>query len=322
MKDVWGIREEFDARIQKVAAPDSFRRLFRKNGDYHSQSRASTDARDGESNHEDAVFTVSTTLTECSFSNGARCQDMNRATPRIALALAVAMLAIVTAGSGCSNVGAIRDQVQESREYAPEIPYPNDTPRELKKVSLPTYTIEPPDILLIDVVNPVPKFPYRIRELDQLRIEAAQVLPMKPIQGTFTVESGGMAYLGEPYGYVQVGKMTLSEASQAITEHLKQMAFRNPEVSVSLFQYAGRQQITGEHMVGPDGKVSLGIYGEVYVTGMTEDEAPGRSGALVAAPGIARGVGRHLLVQQQVLLAHRAGSRQRRRRDARAGHRE
>jgi polysaccharide biosynthesis/export protein len=36
---------------------------------------------------------------------------------------------------------------------------------------------------------------------------------------------------------------------------------------------AGQQQITGEHLVGPDGTIKLGTYGSVYVTGMTLDQA-------------------------------------------------
>jgi polysaccharide export outer membrane protein len=34
----------------------------------------------------------------------------------------------------------------------------------------------------------------------------------------------------------------------------------------------GKQQITGEHLVRPDGTVSLGVYGSVYVNGLTLDE--------------------------------------------------
>ena len=35
--------------------------------------------------------------------------------------------------------------------------------RELEKVSLPPYVIEPPDILTIEALRVVPKAPYRIR---------------------------------------------------------------------------------------------------------------------------------------------------------------
>ncbi|HEX4413309.1 MAG TPA: polysaccharide biosynthesis/export family protein, partial [Lacipirellulaceae bacterium] len=36
---------------------------------------------------------------------------------------------------------------------------------------------------------------------------------------------------------------------------------------------SGAQQISGEHLVGPDGRVNLSTYGQVYVAGMTLDEA-------------------------------------------------
>lgn len=188
-------------------------------------------------------------------------------------ALVAAMLAIIVVSGGCSSVGGVRNCVIDTRQYAPEIPYPNETPRELKKVSLPTYTIEPPDILLLEVVNAVPKAPYRLRPLDVVRIEASEVVPQRPLMGHFVIESGGMINLGEPYGYVQVAKMTIQEAQQAITDHLVKMGLPRAEASVTLAQFAAQQLITGEHMVGPDGNVTLGVYGDVYVVGMTRDEA-------------------------------------------------
>jgi hypothetical protein len=44
-------------------------------------------------------------------------------------------------------------------------------------------------------------------------------------------------------------------------------------VSVSLAFSAGAQQIVGEHLVGPDGRINLGTYGSVHVAGKTIDEA-------------------------------------------------
>ena len=48
---------------------------------------------------------------------------------------------------------------------------------------------------------------------------------------------------------------------------------KQPQVSLTLAQSAGQQQIAGEHLVGSDGRVNLGIYGSVYVAGMTVIEA-------------------------------------------------
>jgi polysaccharide export outer membrane protein len=44
-------------------------------------------------------------------------------------------------------------------------------------------------------------------------------------------------------------------------------------VSVSLQDTAARQQISGEHLVGPDGNVTMGCYGSVTVVGMTLAQA-------------------------------------------------
>ena len=66
--------------------------------------------------------------------------------------------------------------------------------------------------------------------------------------------------------------LSFEQSKKAIEQHLRQI-LREPEVSVSLAQSAGQQQIGGEHLVGPDGTVNLGTYGRVYVAGMTVAEA-------------------------------------------------
>ncbi len=71
---------------------------------------------------------------------------------------------------------------------------------------------------------------------------------------------------------MRVAKLTVDEAQAAIDKHLRRI-LRNPEVSVTLSQSSGQQEIAGEHLVGPDGSVNLGSYGSVYVSGMTLDEA-------------------------------------------------
>jgi protein involved in polysaccharide export with SLBB domain len=45
------------------------------------------------------------------------------------------------------------------------------------------------------------------------------------------------------------------------------------DVTVTLAESRAMQQIRGEHLVRPDGKVALGTYGSVYVTGMTLEQA-------------------------------------------------
>src|SRR5271165_1546407 len=71
-----------------------------------------------------------------------------------------------------------------------------DTPRELAKMSLPAYVIEPPDILLIDAVRVVPLPPYKVQPLDVLLIQATDTLPDQPISGLYGVEPEGTVNLG------------------------------------------------------------------------------------------------------------------------------
>ncbi len=144
--------------------------------------------------------------------------------------------------------------------------------RELDKVSLPTYRIEPPDVLTIEVQRLVPRTPYRLRPMDALQITVEGTLPDQPINGTFIVDPGGMIALGPGYGKAVIGNLPLEEASDAIESHLRRY-LREPQVSLTLAEAAGLQSVQGEHTVGPDGTISLGIYGRVQLTGLTLDEA-------------------------------------------------
>lgn len=148
---------------------------------------------------------------------------------------------------------------------------PNRPPAELAKVSLPDYVIEPPDILLIEGVKIVPKSPYEIQPQDILQIVVLGTQPDRPIAGQYLVESDGSVRLGPGYGTVRLAGLSTDEAEQAIRELLFR-ELQAPEVTVSMFQASGQQFITGEHLVGPDGTVNLGIYGRVYVAGMTLDD--------------------------------------------------
>ncbi len=178
-------------------------------------------------------------------------------TPRAALAF---VWVLCTLGSGCQVV-----------PLGPE-PINRDIPRELTKVSLPPYVIEPPDILSVDAVRTVPLPPHRLEPLDQIVIRASGVIPTEPIEGVFQVEPEGTVNLGLNYGTVPVAGLTVEEARAAIEKHLL-ATYVAPKVNVTLFQSRGLQQIRGEHLVRPDGTISLGTYGSVYVTGMTLPQA-------------------------------------------------
>jgi polysaccharide biosynthesis/export protein len=141
-------------------------------------------------------------------------------------------------------------------------------PSELRKTSLPTYIVEPPDILLIDAVKLVPKPPYRIQSLDILQIIVVGTLLGQDIAGQFVVDPSGNVDLGPAYGKVNIGKQSIDEATKAIDKHLRQV-LREPEVSVVLSQSSGMPQLAGEYLIAPDGTINLGTYGSVFVAGMT-----------------------------------------------------
>ncbi len=149
---------------------------------------------------------------------------------------------------------------------------PDVMPRELSKVAIPDYIIEPPDVLLIEAVKVVPLPPYRVNTLDVLALEVAGTLPDRPLIGKFEVEPGGTINLGPPYGSVKIVGMTMAEATKAIEEQLRRVV-QEPIVTLNIVETVGNQQVSGEHIVGPDGKVTLGIYGKVFVAGMTQEQA-------------------------------------------------
>ncbi len=149
----------------------------------------------------------------------------------------------------------------------------SDIPRELNKVSMPTYVIEPPDILQIEAVRTVPLPPYKIEPLDSLVIQVDGLPPDEPIEGVYPVEPEGTVNFGLTYGSVRLVGLTLEQAKEAIEKHLKNLKFKEPKAVVSVAQTRGLQQITGPHLVRPDGTVGLGSYGSAYVAGLTLQDA-------------------------------------------------
>ncbi len=186
-----------------------------------------------------------------------------------ALSGLLCLAALLTPSVGCHHlphVGGVG-----CAEVAPQ-PWAM-VPTELNRTVLPTYRIEPPDILRIEAIRLAPRAPYLLRAQDSLNIRALGVLEEAPIDGIYPVEPGGGIRLGFQYGVVPVAGLTLDQAQQAIDQHLLQQGLREPQVSVSLAQLAPLQPISGEHLVASDGTVNLGVYGSVQVVGMTLPEA-------------------------------------------------
>ena len=145
---------------------------------------------------------------------------------------------------------------------------PGPLPTELAPVAHPTYRVSPPDILFIDAQPFFPRPPYRLQLLDELIIQVAKPLPNQPIAGKYRVSPEGTINLGFSYGSVRVGGMTVDQAQKEIERHLSDI-LKSPQVAVALESFRAIPQVRGEHLVRPDGTISLGVYGCVFVNGLT-----------------------------------------------------
>jgi polysaccharide biosynthesis/export protein len=196
--------------------------------------------------------------------------------PHRARFLGITLLAALSATSiGCLNGGLMNDAAPAPETNVAGRPIYTGTPpaREMQFTALPPYTLEPPDILLINMLRVVPKPPYRIEPLDTVLIQVANALPNEPLSAQFNVDPDGTVNLGPSYGLVRVAGLTLADAQVRIQTDLVERVLIKPRVSVSLAMAHGMQQIQGEHLVRPDGTVGLGTYGSLFVTGMTLDQA-------------------------------------------------
>lgn len=176
------------------------------------------------------------------------------------------VLAAVIASSGCRMVypGKLPD--------GPKPCVPPDMPREHAKVTLPDYLIEPPDILRIEAISLVPKAPYALRPFDILSVATVGLPEEEVIDGQYAIQPDGTVQLGQSVGAIHAAGLTTDQIQEQILAKLKQV-YTQPGVWVTLVQMGAQQQIAGEHLVAPDGKVNLGVYGRVRVVGMTIEEA-------------------------------------------------
>jgi polysaccharide export outer membrane protein len=167
-----------------------------------------------------------------------------------------------------------------------------DVPRELQKASLPAYRVEPPDVLLIEVAHNVRSPNEPIKAGDDLVIRAdlpgesatqsAQntanlgiigLTDYHLINGYYRVQADGSIDLGPIYGSLKVAGMLPSGARQVLADYLRTTSgIADVKASISYSEVGGRQVVAGEHLVRPDGQISLGIYGNLRVAGMTLDQ--------------------------------------------------
>ena len=188
------------------------------------------------------------------------------------------LLLLVICSSGCHVVYPGRNA------NGPKPCVPLDVPKELHKTTLPDYIIEPPDVLSIDaVLRAAPD--YRLRPQDAVTVYmSGDILEQYNFSGQYVVQPNGTIQLmvpeqaslqGPDLSPVEAAGHTTAEIEESIRARL--VAFYKPDVkftlTVTIVQLAAPQQVTGEHLVAPDGTVNLGFYGRVRVAGLTVEEA-------------------------------------------------
>ena len=176
------------------------------------------------------------------------------------------LVAGLAGSSGCTLI------YPGQKPDGPRPQIPTQIPREMAKVAMPDYTIEPPDIVTIEVVSLIPKSPYRLRPLDAVAISSTGLPVEMALAGDYVLQPNGTIQLGHTFGPIPAVGQTVEELQTVILTKLKE-EFREPQVWITISQIGAQQQITGEHLVTPDGKVNLGTYGRVRIVGMTIDEA-------------------------------------------------
>lgn len=158
-----------------------------------------------------------------------------------------------------------------------------NVPRELQKVSLHEYRIEPPDVLLIEAANNLRPANDPIGAGEVLVIQSDLSFPVDEtdgavaqqfsmIDGPYVIGMDGYINLGPQYGKVLASGQPLAVIQDRVEKHLNRI-LENPKVLVTLPDPSAKQKVAGQHLVRPDGTVGLGIYGGVYVAGMTLAEA-------------------------------------------------
>ena len=156
--------------------------------------------------------------------------------------------------------------------------YPS-LPKEMAKTSpLVEYDIGISDVLIVEAVQMVPKSPYRLQPLDGVSIRGYGLEDMEyGVNMDSRIPPDGVIALPPPVGAIKVTGLTCEEVSEMILKKISENSgladTSSFGVSVSLLAVSGLQPIAGEHTVGADGRINLGIYGSVHVAGLTLAEA-------------------------------------------------
>ncbi|MDR3234465.1 MAG: polysaccharide biosynthesis/export family protein [Planctomycetaceae bacterium] len=191
--------------------------------------------------------------------------------------VSLAVLAVLAAG-----ILNVRLAAQQQPPLAASVPKTEDKDKTKPQGGISPrteYRIESPDVLTVDAHHLVPKVPYRLKTFDVINIAIGGCREESPS----SVEPGGIVQLGFDLGSVKLGGLTLPEAEEAVKQHLKggnipkdstipSQLRENPRVCLKLVRMTDMEQIAGERRVAPDGCLTLGSYGRVYVSGLTVAE--------------------------------------------------
>ena len=199
----------------------------------------------------------------------------------------LALVAAIATAGGCAHFDK------------PVFIYP-DAANERRKIILPEYEIESPDLLQIDLIRAVPKPDAKIQTLDAIEVTISNALESEPLTGRYSVEPDGTIALGgnfARYKSVRVVGLSPDDAKEAIQKHLDGIFSAPKELNALLAVVGGAgvishaslggtmatkvaivegravQLVRGQHLVRPDGQVTLGSYGSVVVAGRTASEA-------------------------------------------------
>ncbi|MDR1491958.1 MAG: polysaccharide biosynthesis/export family protein [Planctomycetaceae bacterium] len=148
-------------------------------------------------------------------------------------------------------------------------------PKEMAKSSLEDYYIGISDVLTVEVVNLVPKSPYILQPMDTVFIQAYGLDADETVfDDRYRIQPGGIVTLPYPFKTVVIGGMTCEQAGEELSKKLNKDILNEEHkeqrgVIVSLETISGLQPVAGQHIVGPDGCINLGIYGKAHVDGLT-----------------------------------------------------
>jgi polysaccharide export outer membrane protein len=141
-------------------------------------------------------------------------------------------------------------------------------PTELNRITHPPHRVAAPDILLIQANRLVPKGPYKLEAMEVLQVEVVGAFKDQ-IKGLYMISPEGTINLGNTLLPIRVAGLTVDQTQASIADYIRKVVKSDFSVSVALVQMRAQQNVAGQHLVRPDGTISLGMYGSVFVAGMT-----------------------------------------------------